>query len=45
MMSLSPKSLVRMLGPSGNPTAHNLFEVLNALQQKEGVELHVYAVR
>jgi DNA-binding phage protein len=28
----SPKSLMRMLGPSGNPNARNLFEILSALQ-------------
>jgi DNA-binding phage protein len=28
----SPKSLMRMLGPSGNPQAKNLFEILSALQ-------------
>jgi len=45
MMNLSPKSLIRMFGPSGNPTAYNLFEVLNTLRKKEGVELRVHAVR
>ena len=45
LMNLSPKSLIRMFGPSGNPTAHNLFGVMNTLQQREGVKLHVHAVR
>lgn len=34
----SPKSLMRMLGPSGNPHAKNLFEILSALQEKAHVE-------
>jgi DNA-binding phage protein len=35
------KSLMRMLGPSGNPRADNLFEVVSFLQQREGVRFHV----
>ena len=34
----SPKSLMRMLGPSGNPHAKNLFEILSALQEKAHVQ-------
>ena len=34
----SPKSLMRMLGPSGNPHARNLFEILSALQEKAHVQ-------
>jgi DNA-binding phage protein len=34
----SPKSLMRMLGPSGNPHAKNLFEILSALQEKAQVQ-------
>jgi DNA-binding phage protein len=33
----SPKSLMRMLGPSGNPHASNLFEIVAYLQKKERV--------
>ena len=33
----SPKSLMRMLGPSGNPNARNLFEILCALQEEARV--------
>ena len=33
----SSKSLMRMLGPSGNPHAKNLFEILSALQEKAHV--------
>jgi len=34
----SSKSLMRMLGPSGNPHAKNLFEILSALQEKAHVQ-------
>ena len=35
------KSLIRMLGPRGNPQARNLFSVIGYLQKQAGVELHV----
>lgn len=37
----SPKSLMRMLGPDGNPQAQNLFEIIAFLQREEGVHLRV----
>jgi hypothetical protein len=37
----SPKSLMRMLGPTGNPQARNFFEIVAYLQKKEGVQLKV----
>ena len=40
-----PKSLMRMFGPSGNPQARNLFEVISRIQQHEGVQLEVHTVR
>ena len=40
-----PKSLMRMFGPAGNPHARNLFEVISRIQQHEGVQLEVTAVR
>ena len=40
-----PKSLMRMLSISGNPTATNLFEVIHILQEKEGVHYELQAVR
>jgi hypothetical protein len=40
----SPKSLMRMFGPSGNPTAANLFGVIGILQAETGVHLKVRAV-
>jgi DNA-binding phage protein len=39
----SPKSLMRMLGPFGNPQARNLFEIVSFLQQKEKVRFKVHA--
>ena len=39
------KSLMRMFGPSGNPQARNLFEVISRIQQHEGVQLKVNPVR
>ena len=41
----SPKSLMRMFGPNGNPQARNLFEIIGRLQEHEGLHLRVQAVR
>ena len=35
------KSLIRMLGPRGNPQARNLFGIIGYLQKQAGLELHV----
>jgi hypothetical protein len=35
------KSLIRMLGPRGNPQARNLFGIIGYLQKQAGVQLHV----
>jgi hypothetical protein len=40
----SPKSLMRMFGPSGSPTAENLLGVIGLLQEETGVRLQVRAV-
>jgi DNA-binding phage protein len=37
------KSLMRMLGPSGNPRADNLFVVVSFLQRHEGVRFRLKA--
>jgi DNA-binding phage protein len=37
------KSLMRMLGPSGNPRADNLFVVVSFLQRREGVRFRLKA--
>jgi DNA-binding phage protein len=39
----SAKSLMRMLGPSGNPQARNLFEIFDYLQRRERVRFRVAA--
>lgn len=39
----SPKSLMRMLGPKGNPSARNLFEIVSFLQRRERLRLRVTA--
>ena len=41
----SAKSLMRMLGPSGNPQARNLFEIVAYLQHAEGVRFEVRPAR
>lgn len=37
----SPKVLMRMLGPTGNPQARNLFNIVAHLQKLEGTSLEV----
>ena len=39
----NPKSLMRMLGPSGNPTVENLFSVISQLTEQEGLEFEIRA--
>ncbi len=39
------KSLMRMLGPAGNPRADNLFEIVSILQRREGVRFEIRATR
>ena len=39
----SAKSLMRMLSPSGNPQARNLFEIVEFLQRRERVRFKVAA--
>ena len=38
----SPKSLMRMFGPAGNPQARNLFDVISCLQEREAIRLEVH---
>jgi len=44
LMDKSPKSLMRMFSPAGNPRADNLLNVIAALQEQEGVQLQVRRV-
>ena len=41
----SPKSLMRMFGPRGNPQAKNLFTVIASLQKYSRIKLRVKAGR
>ena len=43
-LNKSPKSLMRMLGPKGNPNARNLLGVTCYLQKKAGVAFRVMPV-
>ena len=45
LIGKSPKSVMRVLGPHGNPQARNLFEIISCLQEREGLHLEVRAVR
>ena len=40
-LSKSPKSIMRMLSPAGNPQARNMFEMIAYLQKFEGTVLEV----
>jgi DNA-binding phage protein len=42
---LHVKTLHQMFGPSGNPTASNLFEIVAYLQHAEGVRFEVRSTR
>jgi len=44
-LNKSSKSLHRMLGPRGNPTAESLFGIIKALQAHERVQLQVKSHR
>lgn len=44
VLGRSEKSLMRMFGPDGNPTAENLLGVISALQTETGVHLEIRAV-
>lgn len=45
LMKKKDTSLKRMLGPSGNPAADNLFAMTRLLQRQEGVTLKVITER
>jgi DNA-binding phage protein len=40
-VGIPSKSLMRMLGRSGNPQVSNLLAIIGALQRHAGIELHV----
>lgn len=37
LTNIPAKSLMRMLGPKGNPRAENLFQIIRHLQAREGI--------
>jgi DNA-binding phage protein len=39
------KSIMRMLGPTGNPRAGNLFDIVRYLQRHEGVRFEIKSAR
>ena len=39
-----PESLIRMLGPKGNPTANNLFQIIAQLQKHVGIHVEIKVV-
>lgn len=41
LTKLPSKSLMRMLGPNGNPQARNLFEMIGHLQRAEGLHFEL----
>ena len=43
MTGTQSKSLMRMLGPKGNPTAKNLLSIIGYLQRESGISLLVRA--
>ena len=40
----SPKSLMRMFSPDGNPSTQNLFAIIGCLQKYEGVRFKVQSI-
>ncbi len=40
LTGIPSKSLMRMFGPTGNPLAGNLFDILGHLQRAEGIRVH-----
>jgi DNA-binding phage protein len=39
-----PESLIRMLGPKGNPTANNLFKIISQIQENEKIKFQITVV-
>ncbi len=40
-MEKNPKSLMRMLGPSGNPTSNSMFEIFHVIQKISKVKYKI----
>ncbi|MCC6713416.1 MAG: transcriptional regulator [Candidatus Dadabacteria bacterium] len=43
-MHKKPESLIRMLGPKGNPTAQNIFRIIAEIQKQEGLHFEIKIV-
>lgn len=41
MLSKNPKSLMRMLSASGNPTSKSLFDILHAIQKIKKMKINI----
>ena len=41
MLDKNPKSLMRMLGPYGNPTSKSLFEIFHAIQKIKKMRINI----
>lgn len=41
MLDKNPKSLMRMLGPKGNPTSKSLFEIFHAIQKLKKMKINI----
>lgn len=41
MMDKDPKSLMRMLGPRGNPTSRSLLEIFHAIQKQNKMKIRI----
>jgi hypothetical protein len=41
MLDKNPKSLMRMLGPKGNPTSKSLFEIFHTIQKLKKMKIHI----
>lgn len=44
LLNKSPKSVMRMFGPAGNPTTANFFSIIQTLRKREGVSFEVRTV-
>jgi hypothetical protein len=45
LTNVPAKSLVRMFGTNGDPLEENLFEIIDALAENEGVQFELHAIR
>ena len=41
MLDKNPKSIMRMLGPYGNPTSKSLFEIFHAIQKIKKMRINI----